>query len=212
MRRPSRSRKQKIAERTKSSTKTRSSKPIIRRKKKTSDPAAGAPPLAYLGLGTNLGNRRAHLEFALREIAALAPIRRVSSIYQTQPVGFSDQPDFWNAVVEIEWRGTPAGLLRAVRRVERRVGRTSTFRNGPREIDVDILDLGGLVREGRDPILPHPRVGERRFALAPLAEVSPGWRDPRSGRTAAALLKSLPPTPRVRRLPASRLRARLPRR
>lgn len=115
-------------------------------------------------------------------------------------------------MVEIEWRGSALALLHAVRRVERRVGRTSTFRNGPREIDVDILDLGGLVREGRDPILPHPRVGERRFALTPLAEVSPGWRDPRSGRTVAELLMALPRTPRVRRLPASRSRARLPRR
>ena len=136
----------------------------------------------------------------------------MSSFYRTEPVGFPDQPDFWNAVVEIEWRGTPAGLLRAVRRIERRVGRTRSFRNGPREIDVDILDLGGRLREGRDPLLPHPRVGERRFALAPLAEVSPRWRDPRSGRTAADLLKSLPRTPRVRRLPASRSRPRLPRR
>ena len=195
-----------------SSTKIRSSRPIIRRKKKTSDPAADAPPLAYLGLGSNLGNRRAHLEFAIREIAALTPVRKISSFYRTEPVGFQDQPDFWNAVVEIEWRGTPAGLLRAVRRVERQVGRTRTFLNGPREIDVDILDLGGRVREGRDPLLPHPRVGERRFALAPLAEVSAGWRDPRSGRTVAELLKALPPTPRVRRLPAARSRARLPRR
>ncbi|MEP6471746.1 MAG: 2-amino-4-hydroxy-6-hydroxymethyldihydropteridine diphosphokinase [Acidobacteriota bacterium] len=195
-----------------SSTKTRSSRPIIRRKKKTPDPAADAPPLAYLGLGSNLGNRGANLESAIREIAALASVLRVSAFYRTEPVGFRDQPDFWNAVVEIEWRGTPAGLLRAVRRVERRVGRTPTFVNGPREIDVDILDLGGRLRKGRDPLLPHPRLCERRFALAPLAEVSPGWRDPRSGRTATELLKALPQTPRVRRLPASRSRARLPRR
>jgi 2-amino-4-hydroxy-6-hydroxymethyldihydropteridine diphosphokinase len=198
-------------ERTRNSTKTRSSKPTTRRKKKTSDRRAAAPPLAYLGLGSNLGNRRTHLESALREIAALAPLRKVSTFYRTEPVGFRDQPDFWNAVVEIEWSGTPGELLRAVHRIERRVGRTPTFRNGPREIDVDILDLGGRLQEGRDPLLPHPRVGERRFALAPLAEVSPGWRDPRSGRTVEELLEALPQTPRVRRLPSSRSRARLPR-
>jgi 2-amino-4-hydroxy-6-hydroxymethyldihydropteridine diphosphokinase len=168
------------------------------------------PPIAYLGLGSNLGNRRAHLESALREIATLAPLRKVSSFYRTEPVGFPDQPDFWNAVVEIEWRGTPGELLRAVRRVERRVGRTPTFRNGPREIDVDILDLGGRVRERRDPLLPHPRVGERRFALAPLAEINPRWRDSRSGRTIAELLKELPRRPRVRRLPSVRSRGRRP--
>jgi 2-amino-4-hydroxy-6-hydroxymethyldihydropteridine diphosphokinase len=187
------------------------SKPTTRRRKKTSDASAAPPPIAYLGLGSNLGNRRAHLESALREIAALAPLRKVSSFYRTEPVGFRDQRDFWNAVVEIEWRGTAGELLRAVRRVERRVGRTPTFRNGPREIDVDILDLDGRVRGGRDPVLPHPRLAERRFALAPLAEVSPGWKDPRSGRTAVELLKSLPRTPRVRRLPSPRSRARLPR-
>jgi 2-amino-4-hydroxy-6-hydroxymethyldihydropteridine diphosphokinase len=106
--------------------------------------------------------------------------------------------------VEIEWRGTPVALLRAVRRVERRVGRTSSFRNGPREIDVDILDLGGRRRDGSDPLLPHPRIAERRFALAPLAEVSPGWRDPRSGKSVAELLAALPKSPRVRRLPDRR--------
>jgi 7,8-dihydro-6-hydroxymethylpterin-pyrophosphokinase len=91
--------------------------------------------------------------------------------------------------------------------VERRVGRIPTFVNGPREIDVDILDLDGRVRDGRDPLLPHPRLAERRFALAPLAEVSPGWTDPRSGRTVVELLKALPRKPRVRRLPASRSRS-----
>ncbi len=106
--------------------------------------------------------------------------------------------------MEIEWRGTPIALLRAVRRVERRVGRTPSFRNGPREIDVDILDLGGRRRDGSDPLLPHPRIGERRFALAPLAEVSPGWRDPRSGKSVAELLAALPKSPRVRRLPDRR--------
>jgi 2-amino-4-hydroxy-6-hydroxymethyldihydropteridine diphosphokinase len=106
--------------------------------------------------------------------------------------------------VQIEWRGTPIALLRAVRRVERRVGRTPSFRNGPREIDVDILDLGGRRRDGSDPLLPHPRIGERRFALAPLAEVSPGWRDPRSGKSVAQLLAALPKSPRVRRLPDRR--------
>lgn len=140
-----------------------------------------------------------------------APLRKVSSFYRTEPVGFRDQPDFWNAVVEIAWHGTPGELLRAIRTVERRVGRTPTFENGPREIDVDILDLAGRVQEARDPILPHPRLCERRFALAPLAEISPAWRDPRSGRTVAELLNALPKTPRVRRLPSSGSRARPPR-
>ncbi|MDQ5858500.1 MAG: 2-amino-4-hydroxy-6-hydroxymethyldihydropteridine diphosphokinase [Acidobacteriota bacterium] len=187
--------------RTTSSRKTRrSSKPIAPRTRKSSRGRRAAAPLAYLGLGSNVGDRRAHLEAALREIAAFAAVRRVSSFYRTEPVGFPDQPDFWNAAVEISWAGTPGELLAAVRRVERRVGRTPTFVNGPREIDVDILDLGGKVRTGRDPMLPHPRLAGRRFALVPLAEIRPDWIDPRSGIGIAQLLARLPSSPRVRKI------------
>lgn len=158
---------------------------------------------AYLGLGSNLGNRRAHLEAALVEIARVAPLTKVSSFYRTEPVGFLDQPDFWNAVVEIEWSGRPETLLEVAQEVERRVGRTSSFENGPREIDVDVLDVGGLVRT-KDPILPHPRMNARRFALEPLAEINPGWRDPRTGRSIQDLLRVLPGAPRVVRLKSAR--------
>jgi 2-amino-4-hydroxy-6-hydroxymethyldihydropteridine diphosphokinase len=82
------------------------------------------------------------------------------------------------------------------------VGRTRSFRNGPREIDVDILDLSGRRRRSRDPILPHPRLTSRRFVLAPLAELAPGWRHPESGRTAEELLRALPARPRATRLSA----------
>ncbi|HEU5251434.1 MAG TPA: 2-amino-4-hydroxy-6-hydroxymethyldihydropteridine diphosphokinase [Thermoanaerobaculia bacterium] len=196
----------KRATRTKTSTRTRrSSTPGAHPKKKITDRTPGAS-IAYLGLGSNLGNRRARLESALREIARLAPVRKVSSFYRSEPVGFRDQPDFWNAVVEITWSGTARGLLEAARQVERRVGRTPSFRNGPREIDVDVLDFGGRIRS-RDPILPHPRLNERRFALAPLGEVNPRWRDPRSGRTVRELLASLPASPRIAKIA---LRARRP--
>jgi 2-amino-4-hydroxy-6-hydroxymethyldihydropteridine diphosphokinase len=145
---------------------------------------------------------------ALREIARVAPLRRISSFYRTAPVGFRDQPDFWNAVVEIAWRGSPRGLLKAAKVVERCVGRTRTFVNGPREIDVDVLDFGGRIRAKGDPILPHPRLNERRFVLAPLAEINPRWKDPRTGRRVGELLAALPRNPRVRRIA---LRPRRPR-
>jgi 2-amino-4-hydroxy-6-hydroxymethyldihydropteridine diphosphokinase len=134
----------------------------------------------------------------------------VSSFYRTEPVGFRDQRDFWNAVVEIAWIGSARKLLEAAREVERRVGRTSTFANGPREIDVDVLDFGGRVRNAPDPVLPHPRLNGRRFALTPLAEVNPAWRDPRTGKTVRELLQALSSSPLVRKIPNRRLRARAP--
>jgi 2-amino-4-hydroxy-6-hydroxymethyldihydropteridine diphosphokinase len=115
-------------------------------------------------------------------------------------VGYEAQPTFWNAVAEVRWKGTATGLLAAVKEVERRVGRTPTFRNGPREIDVDILDLGGRRRTQKDPMLPHPRLATRRFALQPLAEIAPRWHDPVSGRTARELLARLPARPSVRKI------------
>lgn len=124
----------------------------------------------------------------------------MSSFYRTEPVGFAGQPDFWNAAVEIAWPGTPLALLSAVREVERRVGRTRTFPNGPREIDVDILDVGGKRRDRTDPILPHPRLADRRFVLVPLAEIRPDWTDPRSGAGISDLLERVPKVPRVTRI------------
>jgi 7,8-dihydro-6-hydroxymethylpterin-pyrophosphokinase len=115
-------------------------------------------------------------------------------------VGFADQPAFWNVAAAIVWNGSPERLLRETRAIERRVGRTPSFRNGPREIDVDILDIEGIRHASKDPILPHPRIEERRFVLAPLSEIAPGWRHPESGRTAAESMRRLPRRPGVRRL------------
>jgi 2-amino-4-hydroxy-6-hydroxymethyldihydropteridine diphosphokinase len=197
------------ARRTTSSRKTkRSSKPIALPTRKSSRGRRAAPPLAYLGLGSNVGDRRAHLEAALREIAGFTAVRRVSSFYRTEPVGFAHQPDFWNAAVEIAWPGTPRELLAAVRRVERRVGRTPTFVNGPRKIDVDILDIGGMRRDRADPILPHPRLASRRFALVPLAEIRADWVDPRSGLGIADLIGRLSAKPRVTRIRDAGIRKR----
>jgi 2-amino-4-hydroxy-6-hydroxymethyldihydropteridine diphosphokinase len=114
-------------------------------------------------------------------------------------VGYLRQRPFYNAVAAIRWRGSAAGLLRATQAIEREVGRTRSFRNGPREIDIDILDVGGRRRK-TDPILPHPRLRDRRFVLAPLAQLAPGWRDPETGATAEELLRALPARPRATRL------------
>jgi len=168
--------------------------------KRSTEPASSRSRVAYIGLGSNVGNRRAHLTRAFAEISRLAPVVRASSFYSTEPVGFAGQRRFWNAVVAIRWAGSPAALLNALQEVERRGGRVPTFRNGPREIDVDILDLEGLVRTGQVPILPHPRMAGRRFVLAPLEEIAPGWKHPVTGLTATQMLRRLPAKPGVRRL------------
>ena len=124
----------------------------------------------------------------------------MSSLYRTEPVGGVPQPDFYNAVAAIEWSGSARELLRATQEIERRVGRTPSVRNGPREIDVDVLDLGGVRRIGPDPILPHPRMRGRRFVLAPLSEIAPEWRHPEGGESAVELLSALPRRPGVRKI------------
>src|SRR5512143_897268 len=192
--RPPRRRKEKTK---KSSRKTRRSSRSAPRKKSTDSSAARAR-VAYLGLGSNVGDRRRRILRAIAEISGRMPLARVSSLYSSAPVGFRGQRRFFNAAAEVLWTGTPGGLLEAVKDIERRCGRRPTFRNGPREIDIDILDLGGLVSSGRDLALPHPRLAGRRFALTPLAEIAPEWVHPIRGMTAAELLARLPRKPDVR--------------
>jgi 2-amino-4-hydroxy-6-hydroxymethyldihydropteridine diphosphokinase len=104
--------------------------------------------------------------------------------------------------VSIAWPGSPEDLLAALKKIERDLGRVERFRNGPREIDLDILDFAGMVRTTPDPVLPHPRISERRFVLAPLAEIAPRWTHPVTGRTAKETMARLPERPGVRRLRA----------
>jgi 2-amino-4-hydroxy-6-hydroxymethyldihydropteridine diphosphokinase len=151
-------------------------------------------------LGSNLGDRSAYLAAALDALEQLSPGIRASSIYESEPVGYADQPLFWNMAAEMQWSGEPEALLEVLQRIERRLGRRKRFRNGPREIDIDILDFGGLVRDSPNPVLPHPALALRRFALAPLAEIAPRWRHPVTGLTAREMMRALPARPRVRRL------------
>lgn len=136
--------------------------------------------MAWLGLGSNVGDRRAHLGAALRHIGRSASIDAISPVYATAPVGFAGQADFWNLVVRVRTDLAPAALLAAVKGIEQEIGRTATFRNGPREIDIDVLLYGDVTCDD-EPTIPHPRMHERAFVLRPLLDLDPALRDPRTG-------------------------------
>lgn len=128
-------------------------------------------PLYHLGLGSNLGDRGANLDAALAALRVLGRVPRVSRRYQTAPVGYLDQPSFLNQVAELDCGLDPHALLPELKRVERELGRTGSFRNGPRLIDIDILLAGDVVIDQPGLRVPHPRLAERAFVLRPLAEL-----------------------------------------
>lgn len=132
---------------------------------------------AFLGLGSNLGDRREQLRAA---VASLPGVTAVSDVYETDPVGGPEQGRFLNIVVEIETDLDPRALLGLCHRIESAAGRVRDVRWGPRTLDVDILWVDGVTVDDADLQIPHPRMWERRFVLEPLAELAPdllpdGW-------------------------------------
>ncbi len=144
-------------------------------------------PIAYLGLGSNLGDRRANLSAATTGLPPAASLLRASSIYQTEPWGYLEQPAFLNQVLEVETSLSPADLLAALKRLEASLGRQATFRYGPRLIDLDILLYDQLVIDQPDLVIPHPQLAQRAFVLVPLAELAPGLIHPLLGTSMAEL-------------------------
>lgn len=145
--------------------------------------------LAYVGLGSNLGDRAASLAAALAELAP----RRVSRVVETAPWGRADQPPFLNAVAELETALEPRELLARLLDLERRAGRVrGPERWGPRPLDLDLLLHGDRVVDSSELSVPHPRLAERRFVLEGLAELCPGRAVPGLGRTVAQLLEACP--------------------
>lgn len=161
------------------------------------------PVRVALALGSNLGDRVAHLRSAVRRLAESGvEIERVSSVYESPPAGYDDQPDFLNAAVVGRTGLLPEELLDVARRLEAEAGRERSFANAPRPLDVDIVFYGDRVIRRRDLRIPHERWSGRAFVLAPLREIAPGLRDPETGRTVAAFWKDLDPGDRegVRRV------------
>ncbi len=157
------------------------------------------PVIAYLGLGSNMGDRQDNLDKALELLSQRLPVKKVSSIYDTKPVGDINQPHFLNLVCQAHTSLAPAGLLALAKGIELRLGRRPEKANAPRPIDIDILFYGNQVVETPELVIPHPRLAERAFVLIPLAEIAPDLVHPISGKTIRELLQGLTDTQGVRK-------------
>jgi 2-amino-4-hydroxy-6-hydroxymethyldihydropteridine diphosphokinase len=155
---------------------------------------------AWIGLGSNLGDRAMRLARALDDIEdAGHHVVAVSSVWETEPVGVGPQPWFLNMAAEIVTDSEPLVLLDDLLAIERRAGRTREIVGAARTLDLDLLAVDGAVLDHPRLILPHPRMWERRFVLGPLSEIAPGFRNPATGRTALEELEQLPTAPVARR-------------
>jgi 2-amino-4-hydroxy-6-hydroxymethyldihydropteridine diphosphokinase len=149
------------------------------------------PVTAYIGIGSNVGDKKANCRKAVELLAAAGRIAGASSLYRTEPVGYELQNDFINAAVALETDCSPFELLSVCRSIEDKLGRTRAVRWGPRTIDLDILLYGDLVLDAPDLVIPHPRMAARGFVLAPLAELAPDAVHPVFQKTVAGLFREL---------------------
>lgn len=145
----------------------------------------------YLGLGTNLGDRRDNLARAVGALRAILDVVNLSDTYESDAVGYTDQPRFWNMAVAVRTTLPPGDLLVALKSMERSLGRTATFDQGPRVIDADLLLYGGRIVRTDLLEVPHPRMLERPFVLRPLIDLDPGLRHPATGELLVHRLEAL---------------------
>lgn len=144
-----------------------------------------------IALGSNVGNRAAHLDWAVSRLREIVDGLVVSSYIDTAPVGVDDQPDFLNAAVAGHTALPPRALLEALLALEAERGRVRTGEMAPRVLDLDLILYGGMTIDEPGLTVPHPRFRERAFVLGPLAAIAPSMVDPVSGKTIAALAGAL---------------------
>ncbi len=145
--------------------------------------------IIYLALGSNMGNRPANLKAAIDNLSPQMAVKKKSTVYETPPWGYADQPAFLNQVVQAETYMQPESLLHHLKRLEAALGRTPSFHNGPRLIDIDILFFDDMILDSAALKLPHPRLHERAFVLVPLAELAPDLVHPVLNKSMRDLLR-----------------------
>jgi len=145
----------------------------------------------YLGMGSNLGDRKAFIQHAISSLPPSVIPTLCSSLYQTQPWGYEEQGEFLNMALEAQTDLSPSELLLYLKDIEKRVGRKASFINGPREIDIDILFFGNQIMEEDSLIVPHPRIQERPFVLGPLSEIAPNLSHPGLSKSLSKIMESL---------------------
>ncbi|MSQ12066.1 MAG: 2-amino-4-hydroxy-6-hydroxymethyldihydropteridine diphosphokinase [Dehalococcoidia bacterium] len=147
---------------------------------------------AFLGLGSNLGDRGDYLARALALVEENGVrVVAISPIYETEPEEYTEQPRFLNAACQVETSLAPRDLLRLLKRIEKQLGRADPVQNGPRTIDLDLLLYDDAVLKGAEVEVPHPRMARRAFVLVPLVDIAPGARHPLLGKTVGEMARAL---------------------